>query len=185
MKLFFWIAIFLTFIKTEAFAQKQTRNNIYMEALGFAGHYSVNYERFQPLFHKRLLLLGFNAGFCLEQYKLSKGYAIPLGLKVCVGTRNIFGEFGGDFLFVREGSPDFFHGGWRNPINSKFRFLHAGIRYQPSKKGLFIRGFIYPFNIQGVNNLVLYYYGKPDYYVLRDQGKKFVWWGGLDVGYSF
>jgi hypothetical protein len=49
MKHFIKVLLCCICLHVEAYAQKNLRNNIYGEALGFAGYYSVNYERFQPL----------------------------------------------------------------------------------------------------------------------------------------
>ena len=185
MKHLLKLSLFFILFYQEAYSQKSLRNNVYGEALGFAGHYSVNYERFQPLLKNRAVLLGLNAGFCLEQYRTSKGFAIPMGIKLCVGWKGVYGEVGGDYLFLREKEPDYFHGGFSSLDNSKFKFFHLGIRYQPEKSRLFIRAFMFPLKVRGTNGILLFYYGKPDFFELRDQGKSHVWWGGLDIGYSF
>jgi len=185
MKFFLKVLLCCICLHDEAYAQKSLRNNVYGEALGFAGYYSVNYERFQPLTKNRMLLAGLNAGFCIEKYSYSRGFAIPIGLKVCIGWKGIYGEFGGDYLFIREKTPDYFHGGWREPTTSKFKFLHFGVRYQPEKCRVFFRGYLFSVKTLGRNGLLLHYYNKPAAYELREQGKTRVWWGGIDIGYSF
>ena len=132
-----------------------------------------------------MLLVGLNGGFCVEQYSASKGFAIPLGLKVCVGWKGLYGEIGGDYLFLRQREPDYFHGGFSIATNSKFKFFHFGVRYQPEKYRIFVRGFLFPFKVVANTAILLYYYDKPDFFELRDQGKSHIWWGGIDIGYSF
>ena len=186
MNHFFKVLLYCLCLHVEAYAQKNLRNNIYGEALGFAGYYSVNYERFQPLIKNRMILAGFNAGFSIEKYSYTRVNAIPMGLKICVGWKGIYGEFGGDYLFIRGKTPDYFHGGGTYYIEtSKFKLFHFGVRYQPEKCRIFVRGFLFPFKVVPNTAILLHYYDKPDFFELRDQGKSHVWWGGIDIGYSF
>jgi len=66
MKHFIKVLLCCICLHVEAYAQKNLRNNIYGEALGFAGYYSVNYERFQPLTKNRMILAGLMPGLVLR-----------------------------------------------------------------------------------------------------------------------
>ncbi len=175
---------------TSIMAQKSTRNNLYAEGLGLAGHYSLNYERIQPITRNRTVLLGADLGFGLLRYDYAKGYAFPFRLNLCIGKKGIYGEAGVNYLITRHKEPNAFHPGtYSSYLEYRRWFVHGGVRYQPKKKGLFLRAFLFPIKTEPQkysNGPILYFYGERDALTLsRKKGKEYAWWGGIDVGWAF
>jgi hypothetical protein len=167
-------------------AQKSTRNNLYAEGLGLAGYYSLNYERIQPITRNRSVLLGADLGFGLLRYDYAKGYAFPFRLNLCVGRKGIYGEIGADYLITRHKEPSVFHSGtYGSYLVYKRWFVHGGIRYQPIKKRIFFRAFIFPIEVKYSHGSIIYFYGERDAYNLKKRGVNYIWWGGIDVGWAF
>jgi hypothetical protein len=182
MRTFF--ALLLACCCTQALGQKSSRNNLYVEGLGATGYYSLNYERVQPFFRHRLVLLTAGTGFSRIKHDGDRWVSLPFRASLCVG-RKWYGEVGYNFVRSKAFSRSFLHPdqwidwGWYN-----FRFWHMGIRYQARKKDLFIRTFVFPLKVN-VDNSPLLFHLDRDFYQLRAEGQKFILWGGLDIGYSF
>jgi hypothetical protein len=169
-------------------AQNNPKNNVYAEVLGFSFRHSVGYERVVPVLKNRAVLIAGNAGVGLIQYRLSKGFTVPTGIKICAGWYDIYGELGINFLYVNEKSPEFYRtrSPWGQPTSTFFTLYHAGIRYQPRKKGLFLRGIAFPIKSEpGEKEVLNYYMGETSHKTLVSQNRTYMWWVGLSVGYSF
>jgi hypothetical protein len=133
------------------------------------------------------VLIGADVGFYYFS-NIDKGQrwiSFPFRLNLCVGAKKIYGEIGVDYLMGSLEDYDYNRGYWRGErYRERYLFPHVGLRYQPQKKGLFFRGFIFPIKVTPGNGSFLYHLGNY-YYELRDKGKKYFFWGGVDVGYSF
>ena len=177
---------FCLFLLSAAHGQKESRNIVYAEGLGITGYYSVNYERFQPLTRNRSVLIGAGVGFSyVERHLDERVLSLPFRLNVCVGTKNFYGEIGVNYLRYHKKDYDYRHNQWYDKyFQNRYWFFHIGARYQARKNGLFVRGFIFPVKIRADYGSYIYHIGKK-IYELRNEGKKFILWGGIDVGYAF
>jgi hypothetical protein len=186
MRLKFLAVCFCALAHFSLFSQKETRNNVYAEGLGIAGYYSLNYERFQPVTRNRSILIAASAGFSyMERHLDERWISFPIRLNICAGYKNFYGEIGMNYLPYYKKDYDYRHNQWYDKyFSDRCWFYHFGLRYQPKKKGVFLRSFVFPVKVKPENGGFIYHIDKG-YYKLNHEGKKFTWWGGIDVGYSF
>ncbi|MDX1911659.1 MAG: hypothetical protein SFV22_09260 [Saprospiraceae bacterium] len=177
---------FLALNPDATFAQRIARHTIYAEAKGPGGNYSFNYERIWPLRTDRIVLLGASVGYSYLDYDRvsieARGHIFPLRLNLCAGWQYYYMEFGGDFVFFRYKDKD---NSSFDPVGGNGFFLHAGLRFQSKHSGLFARAFIMPVKVSNGNRDFLDFYGRHKPEILAYQGKSYLWWYGVDLGWSF
>jgi hypothetical protein len=173
-------------VSSTGMAQRTPRNNFYGEVMGVAIVGSVQYERIQPFFKNRLVLLGAHIGAGLVRSSSLRGYSMPVGANLCIGANRFYGEIGFDHLKIQGKSYGFLHPGWNDSDTYRYNFWHLGVRYQPRRRGLFIRAFVFPIKAtEGDGGFILDLITEKESSDYRDQGIKYQWWPGIDIGYSF
>lgn len=182
----FQVIPFFYLLFATSFALAQTsppprfaKNNAFLEWRGVTGHYSINYERLLWRVWKNRVVVGCGLGFSNYSDEISRWRSFPFRTSLSVGMHQVHGEFGLDYVLVTETykSPKL------APISEGFAFFRMGLRYQPKKRGLFFRAYLFPVSVTAKNAPFLYHIGQS-YFQLRRQQRDF-WWGGIGVGYSF
>ncbi len=161
---------------------RKAMNNVFVEALGVTGYYSVNYERVWLRAWDSRLLVTTSVGFSQKTTNGVKWTSFPARLNIAIGKPHFYGEIGFSWLPVwKDYDSDNLASFWE-----KFWFINLGFRYQPKHKGLFARAYVFPVPVDSDTydtSPYLYHLGY-NYYKLRDE-KKFTLWGGIGLGYSF
>ncbi len=170
--------------------QRRSYNNVFAEAWGVTGWYSVNYERIFWRSKRNVFMVSASTGYYNLAYKGVRHIRYPFRLMLCVGKNQWMGELGYNLLLGKNKAQGYLHP-WEYNVRSNY--LHAGVRYQPLHRGLYIRAYIFaiplqrfsiPMPIQESDDSMFYHLDQ-DYWALHDAGKKNLWWGGVGIGWSF
>ena len=170
--------------------QRRSYNNVFAEAWGVTGWYSVNYERIFWRSKRNVFMVSASVGYSNLARKGVRHVNWPMRLMLCVGKKNLYGEVGYDLIFNKSEGSSIIHGWTRK---DKCNYLHAGIRYQPMKSGLYLRAYVFAIPLQNFAVPLpydfacsgIFYHLDRDRFDLLNAGKKNLWWGGVGIGWSF
>ncbi|MCF8218396.1 MAG: hypothetical protein K9I29_03450 [Bacteroidales bacterium] len=131
------------------FAQMEAKNNVFIEAFGVTGRYSVNYERL--FMNKEALNLAMRAGISYISGNIyTSNYLYPVSVSLIKQLRKShyfeFRLFGSNQFYKDEDYSNCGPGGPCDPetitVHNFYPGLGMGYRYQPALGGLYFSGMV-------------------------------------------